>query len=92
MKKNKISKNWIIKQNRDILYRLISTELPLEHFYVDGDKIINKKQHKWILDEIDRIRKITKKWYLEKNGKYIGRNIKYISAQIQRDEKKREQA
>ncbi len=58
-----------LKQNRDILYRLISTDLPLEHFYVDGDKITNKNQHKWILDEINRIRRITKKWYLEKHGK-----------------------
>lgn len=57
------------RQNKDILLALISTSLPLEHFYVVGFKIQNKPQHKWILDEINRIRQVTQKWYIKKYGK-----------------------
>jgi hypothetical protein len=55
-----------LRENKNILWVLISTDLPLEHFYVKGERIINKTKHKWILDEIDRIRKVTQKWYIEK--------------------------
>ena len=57
-----------LRQHKDLLMALISTNLPLQHLYIKGEKITNKSQHNWIIEEIDRIRVVTQKWYLKKNG------------------------
>jgi hypothetical protein len=67
-----------LRQNRDILMALISTDLPLEHFYVYDEIISNKKQYAWALVEMDRIRKITQKWYVEKYGQLPNIPIRFI--------------
>lgn len=58
-----------LRTHKDLLMDLISTDLPLEHFYVKGSMITNKNKYKWILDEIVRIRKVTQEWYIKKHGK-----------------------
>jgi len=57
-----------LRTHKQILMQLISTDLPLEHFYVQGEHIVNKEEYRWILDEIDRIRTVTKEWYINKYG------------------------
>lgn len=62
-----------LKQNKHILWQLISTDLPLAHYYVYGNNITGfniKKlpQYDWIIQELEYIRKITKDWYLKKYG------------------------
>jgi hypothetical protein len=57
-----------LRENTHILMELIATDLPLEHYYVVGDHILNKPKYKWIWDEIERIRTVTQKWYIEKHG------------------------
>ncbi len=56
------------RQHTDILLKLISNDLPLEHYYIVGDKVINKNKYQWVLDEIIRIRKVTQVWYVKKYG------------------------
>lgn len=67
-----------LREHKDILWALISTDLPLEHFYVKGINIINKTKHKWILEEIDRIRIVTKKWYIDKYKELPNVEIKIL--------------
>jgi hypothetical protein len=57
-----------LRQNPAILLELISTDLPLEHYFIQRGKVKNKGQYRWILNEYDRLRLMTQQWYLEKHG------------------------
>jgi hypothetical protein len=57
-----------LRQNKHILMALIATDLPLVHFYANGNRIQNKPEYNWALIEMDRIRKVTQKWYIQKYG------------------------
>lgn len=55
-----------LRQNKDILKMLLETDLPLEHYYCwygknDTYKIMLLSEYYWIVEEIDRIRKICQK-------------------------------
>jgi hypothetical protein len=67
-----------LKEHTDILLKLISTDLPLEHFYVYSDVIYNMKEYHWLLDEINRIRSLTKPWYIKKYGDLPTIELKFI--------------
>lgn len=58
------------RQNRSLLLQLANTDLPLAHYYFygseDNPKIYYLPQYQWIVDEIDRIRSLTKKWLTKK--------------------------
>lgn len=59
-----------LRQNRDLLKMLTDSTLPLEHYYAYGNernyKIVHLPQYQWIVDEIDRIRKVCQERYLIK--------------------------
>jgi len=56
-----------LRQNLDILEELIESELPLTHYYYYGEesncKIVRLHQYDWIVQEIERIRKVCKLYY-----------------------------
>ena len=68
-----------LRTHRDILLALISNDLPLEHFYVQGQNIVNKPKYKWILDEIIKIRTVTRKWYFDKHGFYPNIPLTFVN-------------
>lgn len=68
-----------LKAHPEILIPLISNNLPLKHFYVVGDTIVNKEKYKWITDEIEYIRDVTQKWYIKKYGKLPEIPLEFIS-------------
>jgi len=53
-----------LKQNKDILTNLVSTDLPLLHYYYYGNsdnaKVHMVTQYDWITDELELLRKLTK--------------------------------
>lgn len=60
------------RQNKELLKQFAATTLPLDHYYYFGDeenpKIVRLPQYKWIVDELERIRSLTRKhWGLEEN-------------------------
>lgn len=59
------------RQNKKLLMDFAATSLPLTHYYYYGDenspKIIHLPQYQWIVDELERIREVTKKWLAETN-------------------------
>lgn len=57
--KNKIRKAISIKLSCDkkLLDELKKSVLPLAHYYVYGDKVVEVKEAQWILDHIDSIRR-----------------------------------
>lgn len=62
-----------LRQNKDILMKLIATDLPLSHYYAYGSKGVGFKVHylpeyDWQIQEIERIRQVTKQWYMNKYG------------------------
>lgn len=63
-----------LRDNVGILNELISTDLPIAHYYYFGDpeksnvRIKELTEYKWIIDEIEKIREISKQ-HLEKNQK-----------------------
>lgn len=62
-----------LRQNKDLLMMLISTDLPLSHYYAYGSKDVGFKVHylpeyDWQIQEIERIRKVTQEWYINKYG------------------------
>ena len=67
-----------LRENTDILLALISNDLPLEHFYVNDEIITNKKQFKWALNEMERIRKVTQEWYIKKHGQLPNVPLQFI--------------
>ncbi|MCK9155076.1 MAG: hypothetical protein M0P12_03070 [Paludibacteraceae bacterium] len=60
-----------LRQNRDVLEELISSELPLAHYYYYGDesncKIVRLHQYDWMIEEIERIREVCKAYYKKGN-------------------------
>lgn len=71
------------RQNKDILLALISTDLPLAHYYVGGNHITGYNiqqlpEYNWIIEEIERIREVTKIWYIEKYGKLPNIPIQFL--------------
>lgn len=60
------------RTHTDILDVLISTDLPLVHYYMTKNNTVkitsSVNKHSWVLDEIDSIRKKTQEWYIKKNG------------------------
>ena len=59
-----------LRQNKEILKEFANTTLPLGHYYfygtIDDPKIVYLPQYQWIVDELERIRKITRQaWRLE---------------------------
>lgn len=70
-----------LRQNRYILMNLISTDLPLEHYYfygkIDNCKVHRLEQYNWITEEIERIRKVTQEWYKEKYGYIPYKEVEY---------------
>lgn len=50
-----------LRQNKYILKMLIESDLPLSHYYVIGSIVKPLPEYDWILEEIERIRKVCKK-------------------------------
>ena len=59
-----------LKQNQNILKLLVHSDLPFTHYYYYGDienpKVVHLPQYSWIIDELERIRKILKDKYVIK--------------------------
>jgi hypothetical protein len=66
-----------LRENRDILFNLISTDLPLTHYLISKGKIQNKARYRWMLDEVNRIRTLTQGWYINKYGALPKNEILY---------------
>lgn len=51
-----------LRQNRNILHALTDSTLPLTHYYwygtVDNPNIITLERHSWIIEELERIRRL----------------------------------
>tara|TARA_B100000700_G_scaffold331722_1_gene467541 strand:- start:20914 stop:21459 length:546 start_codon:yes stop_codon:yes gene_type:complete len=62
------------RDNVNLLNELIDCDLPIAHYYYFGDpekdnvKIKDLSQYKWVIDEIEKIREISKN-HLKKNNK-----------------------
>jgi hypothetical protein len=58
------------RQNKKLLMDFAATSLPLSHYYYwgeeDNPKIVRLPQYQWIVDELERIRKLTKEWLSQK--------------------------
>lgn len=55
-----------LRQNKNILKELTNSTLPFKHYYWYGDsnpKIIEMSQYNWMIEEIERIRKLCKEFY-----------------------------
>lgn len=56
-----------LRQNKDLLRLLIQSDLPLAHYYFygkeDNPKVHYLSQYDWIVEEIERIRKVCKEYY-----------------------------
>lgn len=56
-----------LRQNKDLLRLLIQSDLPLAHYYFygkeDNPKVHYLDQYDWIVEEIERIRKVCKEHY-----------------------------
>lgn len=59
----KIALRLKLKQNKQILSKLINTNLPLKHYYYygskDNAKVIFLPKYDWIVEELELLRKIT---------------------------------
>lgn len=72
-----------LRQNKDILIKLISTDLPLSHYYAYGNKSVGFKVHylpeyDWQIQEIERIRAVSKEWYIKKYGELPKMDIEFF--------------
>lgn len=47
-----------LRQHQKILKLLTESTLPLEHYYAYGGHVKEPTEHRWIIEEIERIRKI----------------------------------
>lgn len=43
-------------QNRGILERFLASELPFDHYYLYGDKVVRQSQHAWLVDAVEGLR------------------------------------
>lgn len=55
-----------LRQNRNILTALTNSTLPLKHYYVFGDKVMEQQKYDWQIVEIDRIRSLMKQYVRNK--------------------------
>ena len=46
---------------------MIDCDLPFEHYYAYGSKIQKLPEYKWITNELERIREVSKQWYQNKH-------------------------
>lgn len=58
-----------LRQNTYIVKMMIDCDLPFEHYYSYGNKIQKLPEYRWIIDELERIRKVSKEWYIKKHKK-----------------------
>ncbi len=62
-----------LRQNKDILKKMTETDLPFTHYYWRGDlespAIKEVSGCEWMMDELERIRDVTKDWMRQKDKK-----------------------
>ena len=62
-----------LRQNKDILKKMTETDLPFTHYYWRGDldspEIEELPSCRWMMDELERIRDVTKDWMRQKDKK-----------------------
>jgi hypothetical protein len=55
-----------LRQNPYIVKIMIDTDLQFVHYYVNGEQKQNTSGSEWIIEELERIRAVSKNWYKKK--------------------------